>query len=149
MALGLVAEEATMYSEDLEGEFKRALLASLKASLPAVLPTLTAALEQHFGQALAAAQGGANEAATAHAAVVTAALGEHDGNAHALDQPSSCNCCSKGREEKVFHGYGMSQLLHSHRLWDCLLQLPWRTSCPGPRSSLWPTPAPSRRAHSC
>jgi hypothetical protein len=44
MALGLVAEEATMYADDLESEFKRALLASLKASLSAVLPTLTGAL---------------------------------------------------------------------------------------------------------
>ena len=76
MALGSVAEEATMYADDLESDFKRALLASLKASLPAVLPMLTSALEQHFGQALAAAQGGGKEAATAHAAVVTAALGE-------------------------------------------------------------------------
>ncbi len=65
-----------MYADDLESDFKRALLASLKASLPAVLPMLTSALEQHFGQALAAAQGGGKEAATAHAAVVTAALGE-------------------------------------------------------------------------
>ena len=43
MALGLAVEEATMYADDLESEFKRALLASLKASLPAVLPTLTGA----------------------------------------------------------------------------------------------------------
>ena len=65
-----------MYADDLESDFKRALLASLKASLPAVLPMLTSALEQHFGQALAAAQGGAKEAANGHAAVVTAALGD-------------------------------------------------------------------------
>ena len=84
-----------MYADDLESEFKRALLASLKSSLSVVLPMLTAALEQHFGQALAAAQGGAKEAATAHAAVVTAALGEHSGCPKSLE-PASC-CSRPGR----------------------------------------------------
>ena len=74
MVLGLVAEEVTMYAEDLGGEFKRALLASLKGSLSTTLPLLTGALESHYGQALAAAQSGAGAAAQTHAAVVSASL---------------------------------------------------------------------------
>ena len=75
MVLGLVAEEVTMYAEDLEGEFKRALLATLKGSLTTTLPLLTGAVEAHFGQAMAASQQGAGAAAQSHAAVVSAALG--------------------------------------------------------------------------
>ena len=64
-----------MYAEDLGGDFKRALLATLKSSLPTTLPLLTGAVEVHFGQAMAASQQGAGAAAQAHVAVVSAALG--------------------------------------------------------------------------
>ena len=75
MVLGTVAEEVTQYAEDLEGGFKRALLAALKGALPTTLALLTRALESHFGQALAAAQQGSSAAARPHAAVVSAAMG--------------------------------------------------------------------------
>lgn len=76
MVLRLVAEEVTQYSEDLESEAKRRLLASLQGGLAVVLPFMESALETHFGAAVAAAQQGNSALATVHAAALTATLGE-------------------------------------------------------------------------
>jgi len=126
-----------MYADDLESDFKRALLASLKASLPAVLPMLTSALEQHFGQALAAAQGGAKDAATAHAAVVTAALGESGWRTLV---PSKAIVA-------VGTGVRTWMLLHIHAAAnassECSCNLLSR--CTGDFRALGAAPAPSRR----
>ena len=72
-----MAEEVTQYRDDLEVDSKRQLLSALTACVPQVLPFLEQSMEGHFGQAVATDQQGQHQISQLHAAVVTAALGEH------------------------------------------------------------------------
>ena len=72
----MMAEEVTLYRDDLEADSKRHLLSALTACIPQVLPFLEHSMEAHFGQAVAAGQQGQHQLSQLHAAVVTAALGK-------------------------------------------------------------------------
>ncbi|EFN51722.1 hypothetical protein CHLNCDRAFT_139890 [Chlorella variabilis] len=74
MVLRYVADEITLYSDDIAGDAKRLLLSSLTKSLGEVLPFLERMLELNFGAAGAAAQAGNREAAQQHVLVIQAAL---------------------------------------------------------------------------
>ncbi|KAL4423234.1 hypothetical protein ABPG77_000026 [Micractinium sp. CCAP 211/92] len=74
MVMRYVADEVTMYSDDIAGEAKRLLLASLTRSLSKVLPFLERMLEANFAAAGAAVQAGNREAAQQHVLVIQAAL---------------------------------------------------------------------------
>ncbi|BDA43725.1 Exportin-5 [Coccomyxa sp. Obi] len=74
MVLRLEAEELTQYTDDLDADQKRELLAALLHSLDSVLPFLQKTLQDHFVEALAAQGRGDSAAAALHDGVVTAAL---------------------------------------------------------------------------
>ncbi|PSC73686.1 HASTY 1 [Micractinium conductrix] len=74
MVTKYVADEIAMYGDDIAGDAKRLLLSSLNKSLSEVLPFLQHMLELNFSAAGAAVQSGIRDAASAHVAVIQAAL---------------------------------------------------------------------------
>lgn len=75
MVMRYVADEITMYSDDIAGDAKRLLLSSLTRSLGEVLPFLERMLESNFTAAGAAVQAGSRDVAQQHVLVIQAALG--------------------------------------------------------------------------
>ena len=77
MVLRLMAEEVTWTGDQASTsqDAKRAMLSSLIGTLGPILPFLHTTLEQHFGQAMQAAQAGRINDARVHASVAKAALG--------------------------------------------------------------------------
>lgn len=82
MVLRLVTEEVTWTNDSNAGaevqKWRREMLASMFTTLDTVLPFLHTAVEASFGRAMEAAAARDAQSSKAHAAVVTAALGEHN-----------------------------------------------------------------------